>query len=169
MALSLHEVTELLRAFDAGTISRARFEGSLADRVMTPPSQADAVPQEPSGDEGILAYHIAEAVCSSTGPDEDVVLLVRRILECLNQISDPGDALDLLPLIVHHDEFSVLVSKHARGVISPAGMRSVITKRFSFDAVRPWLEAASPEQLQAVCERLESNDFRGLRSILVLS
>ena len=169
MALTLPEVTELFRAFDAGSLSRARFEGTLADRVMTPPSQADTGPREPSGDEGILAYKLAEAVCSSTGPDEDVMLLVRRILACLDQISDPEDALDLLPLIVYHDEFSVLVSKHARGVISPAGMRSVIAKRFSFDAVRPWLETASPERLQAVCERLESSDFRGLRSMLVLS
>ncbi len=168
MAISLPEVTELLHAFDAGSLSRARLEGSLADRVMTPPSQADPGPPEPAGDDGVLAYKVAEAICSSTGSDEDVVLLVRRALECLNQIPDPGDVLDLLPLIVNHDEFSVLVSKHARGVISTAGMRSVIAKRFSFDAVRRWLETASPERLQAVCERVESSDFRGLRSMLVL-
>ncbi len=116
----------------------------------------------------MLAYKLAEVVCSTVGPDEEVVLLVRRVLECLDQIQDPGDALDLLPLIVHHDAFSILVSKHARGIISPAGMRSVIAKRFPFDAIRPWLEAASPGQLQTVCERVESGDFRGLRSILTL-
>jgi hypothetical protein len=167
VAPNLLEVTELFRAFDAGNISRRRLEESLADRVLTLPSQPYA-PQEPTGDDGMLAYKLAEAVCAATGSDEEVVPLVRRVLECLSQISDPGDALDLLPLIVHHDEFSVLVSKHARGLISPVGMRSVIAKRFSFDAVRPWLEAASLERLQAACERLESSDFRGLQSLLAL-
>jgi len=133
---------------------------------MTPLSHAETGPREPPGDDAILAYKLAEAVCSCTGPDEDLVLLVRRVRECLNQISDPGDALDLLPLIVHHDEFSVLVSKHARGVISPAGMRSVIAKRFSFDAVGDWLESANPDRWQAVCQRVEASDFRGLLSML---
>ena len=169
MTLGLPEVTDLLRAFDVGSLSRADLEGSLAERVMTPPSQADAEPLEPPGDDGQLAYMLAETICFSTKPDEDIVLLVRRVLECLSQISDPGDALDLLPLIVHHDEFSVLVSKHERGVISRTGMRSVIAKRFTFDAVRPWLESASLQQLQAACDRLESGDFRGLRSMLVCS
>jgi hypothetical protein len=168
MAIALAEVTTLFRAYHAGRLSRVSLEAALATRVLTPPSKHDPATSGLRDDQNILAYKLAETVCSMTGPDEDVQLFAGRVLDCLGQVSDPGDTLDLLPLIIHHDEFSVLVSKQARGLISPDGLRSVIAKRFAFDSVRSWLEGATPERLQSICGRLEANDFQGLQSLLVL-
>jgi len=123
----------------------------------------------PHTEEDALAHELATIVCGATGPDEDLAHFVRRVLECLTQISDPGEVLDLLPLIRFQDEFSVLVSKHHRGVISSAGMQSVIGKRFRWDQVRAGLERVDVEQLQDVCEYLEQGDYRRVRDLLLLA
>jgi len=68
-----------------------------------------------------------------------------------------------------HEAFSVLISKHARELISRSGFRSIVKKRFPFDSVRPWLEAASLEQLVRLTELIELEDFVSLRSLLALS
>jgi hypothetical protein len=59
-----------------------------------------------------------------------------------DQVRDVDGVHDILPLIRHHEAFSLLISKHARGLISRSGFRSIVKKRFPSDSVRPWLEAA---------------------------
>ena len=169
MALPLSEAIALFRSFDAGTLPRRDLEQSLADRVMQPLSRLADPTRPPHTEEESLAHELASIVCGATGPDEDVALFVRRVLECLTQISDPDEVFDLLPLIRFQDEFAVLVSKHRRGIISPAGIQSVIAKRFRWDEVRAALAGADADQLQAICEYLEHGEYRRIRDSLLLS
>ena len=61
-----------------------------------------------------------------------------------------------------------MISKHARGLISHSGFKSIVKKRFPNDNVRPWLEAASLDQLVRLTELIEREDFVSLRSPLAL-
>ena len=164
----LPEVLDLFREYDEERLSRDSLEATLAERVLTTPVQRDRPPDTAISDARMLAYKLAEVVCGMTGPEEAVALFTRRVLQCVAQIADPGDILDLLPVIQHHDEFSVLVSKHVRGLITPSGMRSIIAKRFSFEALHPRLETASAEQLQAVCDLVESGEYQRLQTLLAV-
>ena len=166
MFLDLRDTLALLRAYDARELSRPELEAALASRVLTPPEPiTEDTP--PRSEAQALAYDLAEAICSTQGPDEALELFVRRVLECARDLSDPGDIMDMLPLIRFQDEFTILVSKHARGVISRSGMQSVIAKHFQFAAVRERLAAASGGELTVVCDLLESGDYKRLHAQLV--
>jgi len=83
-------------------------------------------------------------------------------------VPDLEDGQDILPLIRHHEAFAVLISKQARGLVSRAGFKPIVKKRFTFDSVRPWREEASLEQLARLAELVEREDFVSLRSLLAL-
>jgi hypothetical protein len=106
-------------------------------------------------------------LCAQAG-DEEARRFTNRVVKCLDQVSDLGDVQDMLPLIQHHEVFAVLISKYARGLISPNGFRSIVSKRFTFATVRPWLEQASHERLARLAELVEREDFVGLRALLAL-
>ena len=115
-----------------------------------------------------MAYAIGESFCALQADDEEAGHFAVRILSCLDQVPDVEDVQDILPLIRQHEAFSVLISKYARGLISRAGFKSIVRKRFTFDSVRPWLEEASQEQLARLAELIEREDFVSLRSLLAL-
>lgn len=158
-----------LRAFVAAETSRDDVEFWIADQVMTLTATPIEIPGSAAEAETrLLASQIGEAFCSLQRDDEEARHFATRVLGCVDQISEAGMVMDLLPLIHHHEAFSILVSKHARGLISRAGFRSIVKKRFTFDEVRPWLEEASTEQLAALMASIEASDFRLARSLLSL-
>lgn len=115
-----------------------------------------------------MAYLIGESFCVLPADDEEAGHFASRVLGCLQQVPDVEEVQLILPLIRHHEPFAVLISKHARGLISRTGFRSIVRKRFTFDGVRPWLEEASLEQLARLADAIEREDFVSLRSLLVL-
>jgi hypothetical protein len=165
--LELPSVTARLRAYVAGDSSRSELEWWIADQVLSATEASSEDTEARSGDQ-ILAYSIGEAFSALQGDDEESRLFAKRVVSCLEQMSDAEEVQDLLPLIRHHDAFAVLISKFARGLISPSGFRSIVRKRFTFDSVRPWLEQASHERLARLAELIEQEDFVGLRSLRAL-
>jgi hypothetical protein len=163
MRPGLGEVVALLTGYREGSLRRDDLEHGLADLVMHLPDQP--APQESQATpEEILAFQLAEAICGMTGPEEDLRLFIQRVLRCIDQLHDPDDTLDMLPPIRQLDSFSILVSKHARGVMTAPALRSVIAKRFRFDQHRQWLESAAwPRNC---LKRLEEDDYEGAQRLL---
>lgn len=128
----------------------------------------ESVAPKAASPEQILAYSIGEFFCVLQADDEEAGHFARRVLSCLEQVPDVEEVQDILPLIRHHEAFAILISKHARGLISRTGFKSIVQKRFTFDSVRPWLEEASLEQLARLADVIEREDFVGLRSLLVV-
>jgi hypothetical protein len=165
--LELSAVTERFKAYVAGASSRAQLEFWIADQVLriTPTDSDTPLPASP---ERILAYRLGEAFCVLQADDEEAAHFASRIIGCLDQVPDVDGVHDILPLIRHPEAFSLLISKHARGLISSSGFKSIVRKRFTSDSVRPWLEAASLEQLMHLTELIEREDFVTLRSLLAI-
>jgi hypothetical protein len=160
-------VSERLGAYVAGTSSRSQLEWWIADQVLSLSDVPRAETQTNSPDQ-MLAFSIGEGFLALQGDDEQARLFARRVLSCLDRLADVEEVQDMLPLIRHHEAFAVLISKYARGLISPNGFRSIVRKRFAFDSVRPWLEQASHDRLARLAELIEREDFVGLRSLLAL-
>ncbi len=167
IVLELSAVTERFKAYVAGASSRSQLEFWIADQVLAVTS-TDSVAHAAASPESVLAYRLGEAFCVLQADDEEAAHFASRILGCLDQVTDVDGVHDILPLIRQHEAFSVLISKHARGLISRSGFRSIVKKRFPSDSVRPWLEAASLEQLVRLTELIEREDFVSLRSLLAL-
>ena len=167
IVLELSAVTEQFKAYIAGASSRSQLEFWIADQVLAVMPTESVTPVSASP-ESVLAYRLGEAFCVLQADDEEAAHFASRILGCLDQVPDVDGVHDILPLIRHHEAFSVLISKHVRGLISRSGFKSIVKKRFPFDTVRPWLEAASPEQLVRLTELIEREDFVSLRSLLAL-
>ena len=165
--LDLSAVTEQFKAYIAGASSRSQLEFWIADQVLAVMPTLSVAPV-PASPDRILAYRLGEAFCALQADDEEAAHFASRIIGCLDQVPDVDGVHDILPLIRQHEAFSVLISKHARGLISRSGFKSVVKKRFTFDSVRPWLEAASLEQLVRLTELIEREDFVSLRSLLAL-
>ena len=165
--LELPAVTERLRAYVAGASSRSELESWIADQVLAGPT-FKPVAARAASPEQILAYLLGESFCALQADDEEAGHFASRVLSCLQQVPDVEEVQDILPLIRHHEAFAVLISKHARGLISRTGFKSIVRKRFTFDSVRPWLEEASLEQLTRLADGIEREDFVGLRSLLLL-
>jgi hypothetical protein len=165
--LELSAITERFSAYVSGASSRSGLESWIAEQVLTVSTTDLAAPVTASPAQ-ILAYSIGESFCALQRDDEEASHFAARVLSCLNQVPDLEDVQDMLPLIRHHESFAVLISKHARGLISPIGFKSIVKKRFTFDAIRPWLEEASHERLTRLAEMIEREDFVGLRSLLTL-
>jgi hypothetical protein len=160
MAPSLTAVRALLLEYSEGLLTRPALEAQSASVMMTPPEQSgESQAPQPRTEAEILAYKLCEFVCGATGPDEDLSHFVHRSLRCMEQLSDPGDVLDMLPLIWHHDAFSTLVAKHRRGLISSAGMQSIISKRFAFEEHREWLQSARLDDLEALIALVEADEY----------
>ena len=165
--LDLSAITEQFKAYAAGASSRSQLEVWIADQVLTV-TAAESVTPVPASPDRILAYRLGEAFCVLQADDEEAAHFASRIIGCLDQLPDVEGVHDMLPLIRQHEAFSVLISKHARGLISRSGFKSIVKKRFTSDSVRPWLEAASLEQLVRLTELIEREDFVSLRSLLAL-
>jgi hypothetical protein len=165
--LELPAITERFRAFVAGASSRSQLESWIADQVLAAATTGPIVPTTASP-ERILAYSIGEFFCQIDADDEEAGHFASRVLSCLRQVPDVEEVQGILPLIRHQEAFAVLISKHARGLISRTGFKSIVRKRFTFDSVRPWLEEASLEQLARLADVIEREDFVSLRSLLVL-
>jgi hypothetical protein len=165
--LELSAVTERFKAYLAGESSRAQLEFWIADQVLTV-APTDSVAPAPASPEHILAYRLGEAFCVLQADDEAAAHFASRIIGCLDQVPDVDGVHDMLPLIRQHEAFSVLISKHARGLISRSGFKSIVKKRFTADGVRPWLEAATLEQLVRLTELIEREDFVSLHALLAI-
>ena len=165
--LDLSAVTEQFKAYIAGASSRSQLEFWIADQVLAA-THTDTIAATPASPERILAYRLGEAFCVLHADDEEAAHFASRIIGCLDQLPDVEGVHDMLPLIRQHEAFSVLISKHARGLISRSGFKSIVKKRFTSDSVRPWLEAASLEQLIRLTELIEREDFVSLRSLLAI-
>jgi hypothetical protein len=165
--LELSAVAEQFKAYVAGASSRAQLEFWIAGEVLAG-APTDSVAPVPASPDHILAYRLGEAFCVLQADDEEAAHFASRILGCLDQVPDVDSVHDILPLIRQHEAFSVLISKHARGLISRSGFKSIVKKRFPSDTVRPWLEAASLEQLVRLTELIEQEDFVSLRTLLAL-
>jgi hypothetical protein len=139
----------------------------IADQVLAVPGTEPVAPTAASTEQ-ILAYSIGESFCALQADDEEAGHFARRVLSCLQQLPDAEEVQAILPLIRHHEAFAILISKHARGLISRNGLKSIVRKRFPFDGVRLWLEEASLEQLARLADVIEREDFVSLRSLLVL-
>jgi hypothetical protein len=167
--MQLADITARFAAFVAGKASRDDVEFWVAEQIMTPRGNPTTTDRTDSQSETrMLVYLIGESFCSLQCDEEEARHFATRVLACIDQISEPDVVIDLLPLIRHHEDFSILVSKHARGQISRAGFRSIVKKRFTFDDVRSWLESASNEQLAELIDAIEGSDFRRARSRLSL-
>ena len=165
--LELPAVTDRLKAYVAGASSRSQLESWIADQVLAATMSTPAA-RTPASAEQILAYSIGEFFCALQADDEEAGHFASRGVSCLHQVPEVEDVQDILPLIRHYEAFAVLISKHARGLISRTGFKSIVRKRFPFDSVRPWLEDASLEQLVRLADVIEREDFASLRSLLVL-
>lgn len=161
------ELSQIRGAFDdylTERLDRESTQALIADWMLSPvPNEVQDVPQRA---DRTLAFNLAEVFCGLDGPEADTKDYVSRVVACLDQVSDPDDVFDLIPLILHHDEFAILVSKHQRGLISSAGLQSIIAKRFRFTVHREWLGSASIGQLNALSQRIEGDDYRGAASVL---
>ena len=165
--LELPAITERFRAYVAGAASRSQLESWIADQVLAFPTSEPVGPAAASPEQ-VLAYSIGEFFCALQADDEEAGHFASRVLSCLQQVPDVEEVHNILPLIRHHEAFAVLISKHARGLISRTGFKSIVRKRFTFDGVRPWLEEASLERLARLADVIEREDFVSLRSLLVL-
>jgi hypothetical protein len=165
--LELPAITERLRAYVVGASSRSQLESWIADQVLAV-STIEPVASKPALPEQTLAYSIGESFCALQADDEEASHFASRVLSCLKQVPDVEEVQNILPLIRHHEAFTILISKHARGLISRTGFKSIIRKRFTFDSVRSWLEEASLERLTRLADTIEREDFVSLRSLLVL-
>ncbi len=164
--LELTELLTHLHGYAAGTASRSDVETWLAHRIMdVAPADGD---HASASAEQLLAYSIAESLSALQGDDEEFSHFVARLLRCFEQVADRENIQDILPLIRHHEAFSILISKFARGLISENGFKSIIRKRFPFDEVRPWLEEASLSSLSRLAEAIEREDFARVRSLIAL-
>jgi hypothetical protein len=166
MPVTLIAVTGLLRDYHTNAMSRRDLEGKLADLVMDPGIVLQGPADGPADSSEAVAYRIAEHICGLTGPDQDLTNYVRRVLACLAQIGEPGEALDILPLIWQHHEFSGLIAKHASGLISRAGMQSAFAKRFPSNEHRSWLARATTEQLSALSKLLDTEEYLLVHQLL---
>lgn len=164
--LELPAITERLRAYVAGSSSRSQLESWIADQVLAAVTTRPAASKAASPEQ-ILAYSIGESFCALQADDEEAGHFASRVLRCLQQVPDVEEVQNILPLIRHHEAFAILISKHARGLISRPGFRSIVQKRFPFDHVRSWLEEASLERLARLADTIEREDFVSLRSLLV--
>ena len=165
--MDLATIRSLFGEFLDGAASRDNVQVRIADARLQLPALDPDLDDRRSAEE-LLALNIGEAFCRFQDDDEVAHLFARRILRCLDQVSDLEDVVDLLPAITHHDRFAIIVSKHARGLISRPGFRSVVSKTFTFDVVRPWLEEASPDRLVAFVDAIEKEQFQAARSMLLL-
>ena len=165
--LELPAITERFRAYVGHALSRAQLESWIADQVLAVPTRAPVAATAVSPEQ-ILAYSIGESFCTLQADDEEAGHFASRVLSCLQQLQDVEGVQAILPLIRHHEPFAILISKHMRGLISRAGFKSIVRKRFPFDGVRPWLEEASLEQLTRLADVIEREDFVSLRSLLGL-
>jgi len=165
--LELPAITARFEAYVAGASSRSQLESWIADQVLAG-STSKPVARTAASREQILAYSIGESFCALQADDEEAGHFASRVLSCLQQVPDVEEVQDILPLIRHHEAFAVLISKHARGLISRTGFKSIVRKRFKFDSVRPWLEEASLDQLARLADVIERENFVSLRSLLVL-
>jgi hypothetical protein len=167
--MELADITTRFAAFVAGEVSRDDVEFWVAEQIMTPRENPAAIDRSDGQSETrMLVYLIGESFCSLQRDEEEARHFATRVLACIDQISEPDVVIDLLPLIRHHEDFSILVSKHSRGRISRAGFRSAVKKRFPFDDVRSWLEGASNELLAELTDAIERSDFQRARSLLSL-
>jgi hypothetical protein len=158
---------ELYRTFAMRQCSRDDLGRRLAERILERGAlPAHGAPVQDHLDH-VLAYTLSDAVCSLLGPEEDVRLLVDRVLTCLEQLKDTNAVLDLLPLIRRHDRFSVLVSKYDRGLISRTGIESAMTKSFPSAASLPWLLAATQSELVELSALIEADDYKAVRSFVI--
>jgi len=168
-SIQLADITTQFTDFVAGKVSRDDVGAWIAEKIMTPPAtQTEADRLGGDSETRTLVYLMSESLCSLQRDEEEACHFATRVLACIEQVDEPDVVIGLLPLIRHHEDFSILVSKHARGRISRAGFRSIVKKRFAFDAVRSWLEGASNDQLAALMEAVEASDFRRARSQLSL-
>jgi hypothetical protein len=168
--MELVDIRTRFTDFLAGKVSRDDVDFWIADQVMTPSETRNTESDftDSRSEARVLAYLIGESFCSLHRDEEEARLFATRVLACVDQILEPNAIVDILPLLRQHEDFSVLVSKYARGLISRAGFRSIVKKRFAFDEVRPWLENASNDQLAALMNTIEASDFRRARSLLSL-
>jgi len=167
--MDLESLSQQLRSFVKEEISRDDAQAWVADAVMTPKAGSDEqVADRPPSETRQLAFLIGESFCAFQHDEEEAKLFATRVLHCLEQVREPEGVMDLLPLIRHHEDFSILVKKYQRGLISRTGFRSIVKKRFKFEEVRSWLADASIEHLESLVDAIENSEFILARSLLAL-
>ncbi|HJQ12598.1 MAG TPA: hypothetical protein VJ840_16315 [Gemmatimonadaceae bacterium] len=150
-------------------ISRDDAQLWVANAVMTPEaSKEESSPDDIPNESRQLAFLIGQSFCAFQQDGEEARLFATRVLHCLEQVNEPDAVIDLLPLIRHHEDFSILVKKYQRGLISRSGFRSIVQKRFTFDDVRFWLAEASIDQLESLVGAIENSEFALARPLLAL-
>lgn len=174
--MSLRDLLPRLEAFAAGQLEREAlrrwFTPYIAARVPPPELDdegADLVPPawSPARDEEALFWQLVWRFEDGSLSEHEHRELARRVLACYEQTGRPDFTTDLLPLLTRGPRLCGIVAKRRRGIVSAVGLASVIRKAFWAEGdLFLWLAAASLENLEALCARLQRNEYVAIQFLL---
>ena len=82
-----------------------------------------------------------------------------RIVESLARTSSSELTHELLPLLLDQSRLCNVVRKHRAGIISRTGFLSVLAECGYPDHIKLWLQSASHDALERLCELLELHQY----------
>jgi hypothetical protein len=161
--MTLADLTDHLRDFAGGQITRDELQGRLAPVLAADPldvSKSDSTPWDHAHHDARLFWRLVYLFETEAADEEDELRrLAGRVVECLARTANAATTFELLPMIVDQERFCAIAAKHARGVISRTGFLSVVAESGYPAHLKLWLQHAGPESLGRLCQRLSAGDY----------
>lgn len=160
--MNLDRLTEQLRAFAAGLLSREELERWVAPVVAADPldvEASDSTPWDAAPDDARLFWRLVYLLeCEALEGDAER-RLVGRIVCCLERTASAATTFELLPVLADQDRLCTIAERHVRGIISRTGFLSVIAESGYPPHLKLWLEHAPPRALARLCDRLTAGEY----------
>jgi hypothetical protein len=163
--VTLAELTRLLEDFGAGRLTPDQLSEPLTALIVRGGLELalPGGPLEMSPAEHLLtrlAFHFEDP----TGDLEQARAEAATVVAAL-QAFDPGDVLNLWPLLVQSRRMAEIVEKHCAGVISRTSFVSALSAAGFPRPLQQWLLAATPDMLADFAPLLRSNDFKRVKRL----
>jgi hypothetical protein len=161
--MTLADLSEHLRAFSDGSVTRAELQQRLAPVLAADPldvSQSDSTPWDHAHHDARLFWRLVYLFeTEEADEEEELRRLAGRVVECLARTGSAATTFELLPVIVDQERFCVIAAKHARGVISRTGFLSVVAESGYPAHLKLWLQHAGTDALDRLGLRLSAGDY----------
>lgn len=120
---------------------------------------SDASRWEESPGEERLFWRLVYLLESQGADAPDLRERAARIVACLERTRSADATHELLPVVIDQPRLCEIIAKHRGGVISRTGFLSVLAESGYPEHVKLWLQHASGDALQRLCERLAAYQY----------
>jgi hypothetical protein len=163
--VTLAELTRLLEDFGTGRLTPDQLSEPLTALIVRggldlalPGGPLDMSPAEQLLTR--LAFHFEDPTDDLEQSRAEAATMVAAV-----QAFDPGDVLNLWPLLTQSRRMAEIVEKHCAGIISRTSFVSALSAAGLPRSLQQWLLAATPDMLAEFAALLRNNKFHRVKRL----